>query len=142
MSFQKEKKYKANKDHVCDICNGTIKKGTGYIRKTVNADGDGFCEFKECMGCQKVISEYCNSKEYDQCEGYSSEYIQEWWMDVKCNNCKYKYLPCEQVEGAGCPTGDCEKCDYYTRYGTCRGGDTCSEMTRYSWCEKYEKADL
>lgn len=139
MSFHNEKTYKAKKDHVCDICHGSIKKGDQYIRKTGKSEY-GFYDAVECIECQKIIDEYCSSKSYDG-EGYCEEYIQEWWRDVKCYDCKHRYLPCERVEGIGCPTGDVKKCEYYTKYGTCDGGDTCDEMTRYSWCDKYEKAD-
>lgn len=140
MSFYNHRTQKANKDHTCGICNKTIKIGEQYIRKTGKSDEYGFYDCAECIECQDVINEYCSSKAYDG-EGYCDEYIQEWWRDVKCYDCKHRYLPCEKVKDAGCPTGDVKKCEYYTKYGTCEGGDTCDEMTRYSWCEKYEKTD-
>jgi hypothetical protein len=142
MSFQNVATRKANKEHKCDICNKTIKKGEKYRRATGrNEDYDGFYDCIECMDCQPIIQEYCDSTSYDRSEGYCDEYIQEWWLNEKCYECKHRYLPCEQLEGIGCPTGDVKNCDYRTKYGTCNGGDTCDEMTRYSWCEKYEKAD-
>lgn len=97
---------------------------------------------KECEACQLVIQEYVESGAYDSSEGYCDEYIQEWWRDVKCYDCKHRYLPCN-------PTEECKKdfqweddsCPERTKHGTCAAGDTCDEMTHYCRCEKLEKAE-
>jgi hypothetical protein len=47
-------------------------------------------------------------------------------------------LPCKPDKNCFPPF---EQCIERTKYGTCRAGDTCDEMTHYCRCEKFEKAD-
>ena len=43
--------HKANKDHACCSCPGTIKKGERYQRTTFKTDGDHWRDQKTCMAC-------------------------------------------------------------------------------------------
>jgi hypothetical protein len=143
MSFYRDTVRTARKEHKCSLCHGVIQKGEKYHDKAGNViDNSYVYSAKECAPCQSVISEYVESGAYDSCEGYCAEYIQEWWRDVMCYNCKHRFLPCE-------PDENCEKdfqwepdsCPERTKYGTCSAGDTCDDMTHYCRCELFEQTD-
>ena len=138
MSFYRDTVRKARKEHRCDMCHGIIKAGEKYHDKAGNAanDENEVCWGRECMACQPVIEEYINSDMYDNCEGYCDEYIQEWWQNVKCYDCKHRYLPCKLYDGCDCMKNGI--CTEKTKYGTCGADDTCDEMTHFCRCEKYE----
>jgi hypothetical protein len=141
MSFYRDTIRTARKEHKCSLCHGIIQKGEKYHDKAGNLIDESYVySAKECEACQPVIDEFmasCNDG-----EGYCEEYIQEWWRDVKCYDCKHRFLPCK-------PDDDCKKllqresdsCPERTKYGTCSAGDTCDDMTHYCRCERYEKAD-
>ena len=147
MGFYRDTIRTARKEHKCDICHGIIKAGDKYHDKACNAANDENNVYwgKECMACQPVIKEFVQSDWYDSCEGYCDEYIQEWWRDVKCCDCKHYYLPCKPDEGCKefFPVGaeSYKECKERTKHGTCKAGDTCDDMTHYCRCEKFEKAD-
>ena len=138
MSFYRDTIRTARKVHKCSLCHGVIQKGEKYHDKAGNAiDESNVYSAKECEACQLVIQEYVESGAYDSSEGYCDEYIQEWWRDVKCYNCKHEYLPCQP----DCNCNEPEGCTDRTKHGTCAAGDTCDEMTHYCRCEKLEKAE-
>ncbi|MDD3307725.1 MAG: hypothetical protein PHO29_11610 [Acetobacterium sp.] len=137
MSFYRDTVRTARKEHKCGLCGAIIKKCEKYHDKAGNEFGDIFY-VKECEKCQPVIDEFCNSDHYDRSEGYCDEWIQEWWMDVKCYACKHFYPACV-------PDEDCDEpefCDYIDKNRRCTGGDTCDEMTHYCRCEKFEVESL
>ncbi|MBC3798485.1 hypothetical protein [Acetobacterium tundrae] len=130
MSFYRDTVRTARKEHKCELCGAIIQKGEKYHDKAGNELGDiGYT--KECEKCQPVLEEFCNSEYYERGEGYTEDWIQEWWIDYKCDICKYKYQLCE-------PDGVCEnKCLRKNVTGTCEY-NTCDEMTHYCRCENFE----
>lgn len=142
LGFYRDTIRTARKEHKCTICHGIIKPGEKYHDRAGNSvfDEDVIYWGKECMACQPVIKEFCQSDCYD--EGYCDEYIQEWWRNEKCYDCQHYFLPCD-------PDEQCKKlygeyglaCPNRTKYGTCKDGDTCDDMTHYCRCEKYKKAE-
>jgi hypothetical protein len=145
MSFYRNTVRTARKEHKCDICHGVIKAGEQYHDIACNSANDESVVYwgKECMACQPVIRDFLGSSYYDSCEGYCDEYIQEWWLDVKCRECKHRWLPCvpDNVCRYEFMTGEDNHCPERTKHNTCMDGDTCDDMTHYCRCEKYEKAD-
>jgi hypothetical protein len=133
MSFYRDTVRTARKEHKCGLCGAIIKKGEKYHDKAGNELGDIFY-VKECEKCQPVIDEFCSSDHYERSEGYCEEWIQEWWRDVKCYECKHRYPICEPDKSCGDP----KTCDEINKYGQCTGGDTCDKMTHYCRCEKFE----
>lgn len=132
MSFYRDTARKSRKERKCDICHGVIKVGEMYHDKAgINQDSDFFTS-KECEPCQSVIAEFLSDRSND--EGYCDDWINDWWRDVKCYDCKYYYPPCKPDETCK----DLENCKYKTKYNTCKDGDTCDEMTHYCRCEKFE----
>lgn len=131
MSFYRDTVRTARKEHKCFLCQGTIKIGESYHDKAgINYDNDLFYG-KECESCQPVINEFMQSDYGD--EGYNEEWINEWWHDVKCYDCKNRWPLCKP--GPECDAPGCS--DY--KDGRCLGGDTCDEMTHFCRCENYEQ---
>ena len=139
MSFYRDTVRTARKEHKCCLCNGTIKVGEKYHDKAGNAGNDDNLIYygKECELCQPVIKEFFKSGAGE--EGYCDDYIQEWWQDEKCPECKKRYYKCE-------PDQDCSFriieeniiCSDRTEYGTCSAGDNCTDMTHYRRCENFD----
>ncbi len=93
MSFCRETERTARKEHVCSLCGAAIKKGEKYIDHADNMDDENYvCASKECMPCQPVKREFIKSDYAD--EGYCAEYLQEWWLDIKCYDCTHKSDEC------------------------------------------------
>lgn len=142
MSFYRDIIRTARKESKCAVCHGKIMPGEQYHDKAGNCVNDESEIYwgRECMACQPIIREFMQSDNSD--EGYCDEYIQEWWHNVMCYDCKHRWLLCM-------PDENCKKdfqfedgkCPEKTKYGTCNAGDTCDDMTHYCRCEKYEKAD-
>lgn len=138
MSFYRDKIRTARKEHKCTVCRNKILPSEKYHDKAGKSEY-GLWYSKECMACQPVIVEFCKSDYYERSEGYCDEWIQEWWREVKCYDCKHRWLPCK-------PDDNCKKdlhweddhCPERTRYGTCMVGDECDDMTHYCRCEKFE----
>ncbi len=131
--FYSEKTITARKKHRCEVCGTTIEPGQKYVKKAGVHDGD-FWNTSECPECQPIIHEFCSTDYGD--DGYHGDYINEWWRDEKCPNCKKYYPPCE-------PDGSCPvDCGDRTKDGKCCAGDTCDEMTRFVWCEKYDPINI
>ena len=140
MSFYRDTIRTARKEHKCSLCQGVIKVGEKYHDKAGTSYGDDSQIYhgKECVPCQAVIREFMETAD----EGYNAEYINEWWRDAKCYDCKHRYLPCK-------PDDDCKNtclqsdgfCRHKTIYDTCKGGDICDEMTHYCRCEKFEQEE-
>ena len=140
MSFHRDNIRKARKEHKCDICNANIKTGENYHDKAGNCIHENMIyTSKECVECQPIIDEFCNSDSYERNEGYCDEWILEWWRDEKCHDCKHHYLPC--VNNNCIDFFRSGGCDEKTKYGTCKAGDTCDDMTHYCRCTKFKKAD-
>lgn len=136
MSFYRDTIRKARKEHKCCLCQGIINIGDDYHEKAgTNYDGD-FFNTKECEACQPVIAEFMKSDYGD--EGYCKDWIQDWWRDVKCYDCKNRWPLCKPI--LECNIENLTDCRDY-KDGYCLGGDTCDDMTHYCRCEKYEEAD-
>lgn len=134
MSFYRDTVRTARKEHKCDLCGVTIQKGEKYHDKAGN-DPDMWGS-KECDKCQSVLDDFCSSDYYDRSEGYCAEWVQEWWRDYKCPDCKHEYPECKPDNDCEC--SDPKDCDVLDGYGRCQGGDSCDEMTHYCRCEKFE----
>jgi len=138
MSFYRDTVRTARKEHKCELCGAIIRKGEKYHDKAGNEFGDVVC-LKECEKCQLVIYEYFNSNSNYMDEGYCADWLNDWWRDYKCYDCKHEYPECK-------PDDDCE-CDYFKdckysdNIGRCHGGDSCDEMTHFCRCEKFEVID-
>jgi hypothetical protein len=145
VSFYRDTIRTARKEHKCGLCHGTINIGEKYHDKAGNSAVDENVVYseKECEACQPVIDEFMSSSMAD--EGYCDEYIQEWWSNEKCWECIHHYLPCEPNEWCKdfFPVGaeSVNECKERSKYGTCKVGDTCDDMTHYCRCEKYEKEE-
>ena len=111
MSFSRQTKRTARKEHKCWLCGKTIVKGEKYLDLAWMWDGE-FGHESECMECKPAKLEFSNSYYAD--EGYGPDVMAEWWQTEKCMGCKY-YLE----------NGDCEK----------------SDMTHYMRCENFEKEE-
>lgn len=144
MGFYRDTIRTARKDHKCSLCHGKISKGEKYHDKAGNAanDPDEIYFVKECEACQPVIAEFIKSDQYDSSEGYCDEYIQEWWNDVMCYDCKHRCLPCEPNEWCkehfSVGVESAYECKERSKHGTCKAGDICEDMTHYCRCDKYE----
>lgn len=144
MSFYRDTIRTARKEHKCWVCHGVIKAGEKYHDKAGNSANDENEIFsgKECMACQPIIQEFLDSDHHDSYEGYCDEYIQEWWHDVMCYECKHRYLPCSPDERCKehFPKGaeSVYECEERSKDGKCKTGDTCDDMTHYCRCEKFE----
>jgi hypothetical protein len=142
MSFYRDIVRTARKEHKCDLCHGVIHKGEKYHDKAGNSANDESVIYSanECEACQPVITEFMKSSYAD--EGYCDEWMHEWWRDEKCYDCKSRFLPCQPDEG--CKKDfqrEDDSCPERTKYGTCKAGDTCDDMTHYCRCEKFEGAN-
>ena len=135
MSFYRDTVRTARKEHKCYLCGAIIQKGEKYHDKAGNEFGDVF-HAKECEICQLVIDEFCNSELYDRSDGYCADWLQDWWRDYKCPDCKHEYPECKPDNDCEC--NDPKDCDVLDGYGRCQGGDSCDDMTHYCRCEKFE----
>lgn len=107
MSFCRETERKARKQHECDLCGAVIQIGDTYIDHADNIiDSGTVYQGKECLSCQPIKKEFNKSSYSD--EGYSDEYMMEWWKEVKC----------------------CQ-CENYAE-------DNCDDMTHYCRCENFK----
>lgn len=75
---------KAKKDHVCDLCNGTIRKGEKYHRYSGKNDGYMF-DYKYHLICQKIIDAYCDTSGDNE---YSNDAIWDFLSDEYCFDCE------------------------------------------------------
>lgn len=62
METIKSKLFKARKNHICDVCNNVIEKGTIYKYHFI-VDGGDHWEWRECKDCNMVI-EFLLSQHY------------------------------------------------------------------------------
>ena len=133
--FYSAKTLTAKKPHKCSVCYKEIEPGQKYIKKAGVHDGD-FWSGAECLECQPIITEFCSSDYGD--DGYCPEYMEEWWRDIKCPNCKNRYMvPCNySPDDCRCEAPDA--CGDRSPLGMCEAEEPCDEMTRSCWCEKYD----
>ncbi len=130
MEFYRQEERVSQKERVCEMCGKPIHAGEKYSVEVGKYFGDFFQRFLH-LECRDVIGEFCRS--IDDSE-FDYDEIADWWEAHYCNgDCKYYFPKCE-------PDSTCETaCSYKTGDGKCTIGDTCHEMTRICWCEKYEK---
>ena len=136
MSFYRDTIRTARKEHKCSLCQGAIKAGEKYHDKAGTCYGDDSMIYhsKECFSCQVIINEFMETAD----EGYNAEYINEWWREVKCYECRHRWPLCESVREADCNVEKLTECKTY-KDGRCTGGDRCDDMTHYCRCEKFEQ---
>ena len=66
----------ARKEHICELCGGTINKGQKYYRQTNVYDGCIY-DWIEHEECREIASELDMYDEYNYDEGLSSEGFEE-----------------------------------------------------------------
>ena len=130
LEFETIREPVATKQHKCSLCGQNIKKGKKYVYRAAKYDGKFFTEYLH-LDCCTIINEYCSEidNEYDQ------DAIAEWWIDIKCHNCKKYYTePCVKT----CEFFNSGTCSDRTANGKCKAAETCEIWDKYCWCTQYE----
>lgn len=101
MEAVKAARRKTRKDHVCDLCNFTIKKGETY-EYTFMVDGGDNWEFKCHLDCHLIMVELYDW--FDPDEGLTDTHFDEhlpiYCDEYVCPHCPHHYL--DEYEDSVC----------------------------------------
>ena len=101
LDFYNKSKPKARKDHICEYCGQTIRKGEVYSYETGKYDGDMFTR-KLCLVCENILCEFLNENGYDE---FFWDWITEWLIDDYCYDCEHGIKEKDDCEhcSSNCP---------------------------------------
>ncbi|EOS47185.1 hypothetical protein C810_01501 [Lachnospiraceae bacterium A2] len=85
LEFYNQSKPKARKDHVCEFCIQTIRKGEKYSYETGKYEGEMFVR-KLCLVCKNILDKFCNESGDEE---FSWDWITDWLCDLYCYDCEH-----------------------------------------------------
>ncbi len=100
MEFYNSKKYKAKKEHICEMCGSVIHIGENYYRQSGKFDGE-FFDRSLHTHCNNMMQDFC----YNVDNEFSWEQITDYIQDNYCNECEHAACNDDQE--------DWEECDFY-----------------------------
>lgn len=101
----------AKKEHKCYICNELINKGENYV-KQVGKFQDNFYDIKLHNNCYSILINYLDELDYyDLQEGWTLDYLRDYWIGNKCYNCLFNEL---------------------------NGGNCDEDLDKNCWCSKFK----
>jgi len=87
LEFMNEKKHRAKKEYVCNICGWTIHAGEMYYRCAAKQDGE-LLDYCQHIHCRNMSVEYCNEQGESE---YDRDTIDDYLHERYCSECEHGY---------------------------------------------------